>query len=103
LACPDCESVVRRYSLTVTETVTVRDGVKYKARHDGGGKPFQEGVSGASLFRKTGEWHDVQRTIDRANNWYDEVVRGPDGEIVREVHEPLTDHVGRGSAKGRPT
>lgn len=101
LACPDCGSTIRRYSITVSETVVVRESVKYKAKHSEGGRPFQEGFAGASHFKLTDEWHDVQRTIDRQNDWYDEVVRGPHGDVIHEVHEPLSEHTEHGSAKRR--
>jgi hypothetical protein len=100
LSCPGCGSLTRHYSISVSDTAVIRESVKYKAKHQGDKKPFQEGVAGVSHFKATDEWHDVQRTIDRTNNWYDEVVRGPNGEVIREVHEPLTEHVGRGAAKG---
>jgi predicted nucleic acid-binding Zn-ribbon protein len=99
LPCPDCGDFGRHFSVEITDTATVRETVKFKAKHADGKKPFLEGTGGASYFRATDEWHDVQRAIDRDNDCYDEIVKDADGKVIREVHEPLSQHRGRGSAK----
>ena len=41
--------------------------------------------------------------IDRENDLYKEVVTDPDtGKIIHQCEEPLSEHVGHGSAKHRP-
>ncbi|MCA1696019.1 MAG: hypothetical protein LC749_15560 [Actinobacteria bacterium] len=99
--CPSCRSTSRFVSLHVTETITVHESVGLKARHGRGRTPFREVRSGADLHRDTGEWRTIHRVIDRENDHYDEVVTSADGHVVREVHEPLSQHTGRGAAKQR--
>ena len=99
--CPRCGSTSRFVSVHVTERITVHESIGLKARHASGRKPFREVKSGDDLHRDTGEWRTVHRVIDRENNHYDEVVTGPDGRVLREVHEPLSKHTGRGAAKKR--
>ncbi len=53
-----------------------------------------------SVFRETGEAHFVSRTINRtADSYHERVIDKETGRVVREVAEPLSRHVGRGSAK----
>ncbi len=62
-----------------------------------------ETITGSDYYRRGERWHQVDRTIDYANNWYDETITDEaTGEVVRECHEPLSDHRGRGSAKSSP-
>jgi hypothetical protein len=74
-----------------------------KARHAGKGKPFSEFKSGEELYQKTGRWHRVFRLIDRARDWYREFVTDAEtGDVIKDVSEPLSHHLGHGSAnKGR--
>jgi len=42
----------------------------------------------------------LERVIDRAKNWYKELITDPETSgVVRHCEEPLTDHRDRGSAK----
>jgi hypothetical protein len=42
----------------------------------------------------------LTRIIDREKDLYKEVVKDPDtGEIVHECEEPLSQHIGHGTAK----
>jgi hypothetical protein len=46
------------------------------------------------------KWLHREKTENRRDNRYTEVVKDPDtGEIVHEVDGPLTDHRGHGSAR----
>lgn len=60
---------------------------------------FMEEVGGDDFDRTGGRWNRLNRVIDRLNGEYHEVVTDPNGHIVRECHEPLRDHTGRGSAR----
>ena len=74
-----------------------------KARDVAGGRPFLEAVHDKlEWFRKLGRWHQVTRIVNRRDDEYHEViVDGQTGEVVREVHEPLSQHRGHGSARSR--
>jgi hypothetical protein len=91
------------YDITLEDTLTFRSSLGFKARGLGSGKPYLEGKGGDDLHRKTGRWMHLQRVIDRARNWYSEVVTDPEtGKVVHRCEEPLSDHRGHGSAKHTP-
>jgi hypothetical protein len=54
---------------------------------------------GEDLHRDSGEWRNRTRIVDRKNDRYREHIVSPDGTVVRDVEEPLSDHLGRGSAR----
>jgi hypothetical protein len=57
---------------------------------------------GDDFYRLTGRWSILQRTFDKAKDWYYEhIVDRETGKVLRHVEEKLSDHVGRGSAKNR--
>jgi hypothetical protein len=65
-----------------------------------GGKPWLETKSELSWSYDRQKWLQRQKTENRRDNRYTEVVKDPDtGEIVHEVEEPLSDHRGHGSAR----
>jgi hypothetical protein len=80
-----------------------RPRLSLKARRKPGDKPFREGKYGDDLYRKTGKWNELERTIDRANDRYREKITDPEtGDVIRDLDEPLSKHRGRGDAKRRP-
>jgi hypothetical protein len=92
--CPLCGCTFSAGETKILLRASVRHG------QPGQIKPYAVYESGDSLHRESGEWRRVERTIDRKGNRYLERVMRPDGEIVREVDELLTEHTGRGSARG---
>src|SRR5207247_7505829 len=72
--CPFCGSTSRMFTQETGGTLTVRSKLQVKARHPGPGRPFVEVLRGDELHRKTGKWMELERLIDRARNWYREVV-----------------------------
>jgi hypothetical protein len=88
------------YDIRLEETLTFRACLGYKAKSQGKGKPYVEGKAGHDLHRKTGRWMHLQRIVDRARNWYTEVVTDPEtGKVVHRCEEQLSEHRGHGSAK----
>jgi 3-deoxy-D-arabino-heptulosonate 7-phosphate (DAHP) synthase class II len=72
-----------------------RTGKKKKGKHE------LEVIKGEE-FNVSGDLMNKERIIDRKNNYYKEKVSNIDtGEIVRNIEEPLTEHVGRGHAKNK--
>ena len=56
--------------------------------------------AGDSFFEAEGRMHYVERIIDRlAGEYHERIIDKATGEVVREVHESLKDHRGRGSAR----
>lgn len=102
LPCPHCGSKARVFEVHLTSTVTPRSKLNLKARSPKSRKPFLEQVSGDDLFRLTGQWNILKRIIDRARDYYLEVITDPKtGKIIRYCEESLSKHADRGSAKKR--
>lgn len=98
--CPYCGSLRRHVRLSFSETLALHERVKLKARDPKGGRPRYEAVQGDDLSRKTGRWMKLTRIIDRARDWYQEIVTDPrTGEAVHKTEEPLSQHRFHGSAK----
>jgi hypothetical protein len=83
--CPRRGSMSRHFSLSIRETVTLHGMLGLKGRHATGGRPFIEQKVGDDLHRKSGRWMRLERVIDRAKNWYREVVT--DRETGKIVHQ----------------
>ena len=102
LPCPDCGSSALTIDLYASSSITVHTQVAIKARRPGMSRPLIEVKDGDDLHRDTGRWMRLRRRIDRQRSpaWYDErIVDAETCEVVRERSEPLSDHVGRGSAR----
>ena len=100
--CPKCGSITRKFLKFLHGEITMKSQLKMKGRHAGGGKPFIERVTGDDLHRKSNKWMKLERTIDRENDKYHEVVTDPStGEITHECKEPLSKHQGHGAAKSK--
>lgn len=98
--CEHCGGTAVRFEIEVSDSVQIHEMVKLKAtgEREGRRKVFVEGKSGDEFHRDDQRWTKVARTIDRDNDRYDEVITDAvTGEIRREVHEPLSEHTGRGS------
>ena len=101
--CPSCGSMSRHFSVSISETVTVRSMLGLKGRHATGGRPFIEQKVCDDLHRKSDRWMRLERVIDRAKNWYRELVTDREtGKVVHQCDEPLSDHRGHGTAKKTP-
>jgi predicted nucleic acid-binding Zn-ribbon protein len=99
--CPKCGSTARHFSVHVSDSITIHEKLAVKAKRAGAKKPFLEGVSGEDLHRDSATCSKIERVIDRENDRYRERIVDAEGNIVREVDEPLSEHRGRGSAKPR--
>lgn len=59
-----------------------------------------EQKAGDSYSYAQRRWVQLRRVIDRRNNRYQEKIEDPEtGEVLRDVDEPLSDHIGRGDAR----
>src|SRR4051812_30044774 len=96
--CPHCGSYSREIRLS--EYGHGREGTRLEAREDGARKPWLERTDAPELHRDTQRWQNVHRAINRRDDTYDEVIVDEEtGAVLREVHEPLSMHEGRGSAR----
>lgn len=100
--CPSCGAVGRSFDVSSTEKLSVRDGYGVTAKRQGEPRPYIEdrGVPSYSRSREKIVLHE--RIIDRENDRYFEKVSDYDtGEIIHHCEEPLSQHQGHGSAKGK--
>jgi hypothetical protein len=73
-----------------------------KVRRPGSKKAHAELKQGPSHSRSLGKAVEHLRLIDRAKDQYFELVRDYEtGEEIHRASEPLSEHVGHGSAKKR--
>jgi len=54
---------------------------------------------GETFHRDSGTWRRLTRMVDRKNDRYRERITTRDGEVVRDVDEPLSEHRCRGAAR----
>lgn len=99
----DCGASDLVVHLMFTETLRLIDDASMKAVDPtvtGKKKRITDLKVGTEVFKATGELQERYRKIDYRADQYDEVIcRTDTGEVIREVHEKLSDHQGRGSAR----
>lgn len=84
----------------MVEQLTFRDGYEMKIKRAGEKKPFVESITKPSRSRKLGKHVHHERVIDRENDeYYEKVTDYESGEVIHEQREPLSMHIGHGSAK----
>ena len=101
--CPACGSMSRLVKVYLHDEVTFHTDLVLKKRTPGfksGGRsrPAQEQWSGDEQSAD-GIWRDRQRVVDRENNRYVERMTDPNGTVIRDVDEPLDQHLRHGSDK----
>jgi hypothetical protein len=89
---PEPLSVYKFENLTATEGMV-------RLRSKAKGKKSGEITSMPDFYHDAQEWRHIDRAFDRENDRYREIIKGPDGKIVRQVDELLSKHIGRGTAK----
>lgn len=98
--CDVCGSIKRVHSISIVETLVVRDGYGLKAKRPGQKKPYVEDLSMPDYSRSLGKDVHRQRVIDRDNDHYFEKITDYEtGEVIHHCEEPLSQHQGHGNAK----
>lgn len=103
--CPSCGSTKLTLRLNFVDALEVQThanmaGVVKDPRLPSKKKTRVRFFSGDDQRKADGKWMQKERVIDRDKNRYTEKVVDPDtGEVVHHCDEPLTDHVGHGSAR----
>lgn len=102
--CPNSGSKNRKFGVEINAVAEVKAGMRAKARSGQagkpGGKPWLTTLSEPSWSRDRKKWVHRQKTENRRDDRYTEVVWDPDtGEIVHQCDEPLSAHRGHGSAR----
>lgn len=89
-----------KYTLELSETITTKESFGVKQKRLGISGWLVQMFQGFKTSTKFSDGVDLHRKLDREKDWYDEVVRDEKtGKIINECHEPLSKHVGHGSAK----
>lgn len=104
--CPFCGATSGwQFSVTVGDSVSVRDGVGYKVRRAGrSGKPAVESFDYPAVQRATGQETRHRRTIDREDKrYFEEVEVEATGDILYRKEHHLDLHKGRGDDQGDDT
>ena len=97
--CPACGSIARVINAAAGNHLSLHQMLATKARSPGQ-KANLEMKSGHEYFRLTGVWTQLDRVIDKRNNWYFEHITDLEtGEVRKHCEEPLNQHRGHGSAK----
>jgi RecJ-like exonuclease len=97
--CSNCGSKKLHQVLILEEKLEIHERIKGKIKEKGA-KPVQEFTAGDDLHRKSEKWHHREMYIDRKNDSYREIVKDKTtGEIIHKCEEPLSEHIGHGSAK----
>lgn len=101
--CVACGSTRQRHDATgVLVAGEARIGMTLKVRRPSSKKAHVELKQGPSPSRSLGKAVEHLRRIDRAKDQYFELVRDYEtGEEIHRTNEPLSKHVGHGSAKKR--
>lgn len=98
--CQNCGSNKRNIVLKIEEKIEIHEQIKGKVKEKGAKKPVQEFKAGYDLHRESGKWHHREMNIDRKNDSYKEIVKDKTtGKIIHKCEEPLSKHIGHGSAK----
>ncbi len=103
--CPECGLAQMHIHLTIEDHVGVEihDTLRGKLKDPNVSSkknPRVDFFAGDDLRRSDGKWMQKKRVLDRDNDRYIEVVVDPEtGKIVHKNDEPLSKHVGHGTAK----
>ncbi|MCR9221072.1 MAG: hypothetical protein NXI21_12680 [Alphaproteobacteria bacterium] len=100
--CPECGSHKREFHLIARTGLRLREAVRWKLKDPArsGKRKFKlEGFVGSEPRKSKDDFVYKERHIDRESDRYRELVRDEDGTVIRDVDEPLSEHIGRGSAK----
>ena len=82
------------------KVTTFNAGIQQRHRNPNKANFEIEKKFGQDWNHKFGRFVNYERIIDRKNNLYSERIVDPvTGEVLREIEEPLSEHIGRGSAK----
>jgi hypothetical protein len=102
--CSNCSSTSRLFDVAIRCTVALDTHIQGRSKHrqPGRKKPVREEWFGHDFFRKKQRWSVIRRTVDYEHDWYEETFIDLDtGVVIHHCAEPLSEHRGHGSAKGR--
>lgn len=86
--CPNCRSKNLLHKLFVEDELKIRESIKGSIKQKGIKKPRKEFFYGDEKSKANDIWVEKERVIDKETR-----------RVLRECEEPLSKHVGYGSAK----
>jgi len=93
--CPKCGGKSRVLDLAVSDGVVVHESIGIRQKRKGFGKFMIESIQGwfQSINPKLNKGVHKERIIDKERNEYHETVKdATTGKIIRDIHEPLSQH-----------
>ena len=100
ILCEKCGSTKRNYSVLISESVVIRDGIGLKAKRAGGKKPYIEEMVVPDYSRNLEKVVQRERGIDRDNDrYFEKITDYESGKVIHYCEEPLSQHQGHGNAK----
>ena len=101
IPCPNCGGTARTAHVTISETVGVAVSHRIQMKSPSHKKKLRiDEISGWGFNRTLGRLVRIFQRMDRDNDTYDKVVIDPvTGDVLKDQHEPLSQHQGRGDAK----
>jgi hypothetical protein len=108
--CPSCGSVGRNFTCVFSVHVGCLASVGGKAKSPGKRRglshrpTFHEFKGGQVPSKATPEgWVHIEQSADRAHDSWDHKVTAPDGTVLHEEHERLSEHVAHSDARRAAT
>ncbi len=99
--CPKCSSLDRH--ITAVESFRFHEQIRLSAKdpkRTGKKKVRKQVISGDDFHVSSGKWNEKVRIIDVDNDHYFEKITDPEtGKVIHFCEEPLSKHLGHGSAK----
>lgn len=97
LACSKCGATSSKPIRDIKEKVII----KFKQAGATGDPDLRIKIAD-EFYKEEREWRQIQMSIDRNNDSYEKTVINPEtDEVLYHKREPLSRHIGRGSAKGK--
>jgi hypothetical protein len=94
--------VARHASVSIQSQLRLTSGFYAVGFAKSKSKWFAKVWSKVELFKLLDRYHKLERSLNKRTDEYHEVIHDAEsGELIREVHEPLSEHQGHGSAKKR--
>jgi hypothetical protein len=98
--CPSCGGFGRNLSAQTVETLEFHDHYGMRLKRPGRRGYAVDVVARPDFNRDRQKLVRLDRVINKENDkYYEKITDYQTGEIIREVSEPLSEHVGRGAAK----
>jgi hypothetical protein len=97
--CPTCGLVGYKFGWVAEAEIPLNVLARAAYKVGGKGRPKRELLAGWDRRNSHSDYVLKERIIDREADRYREKITTKDGQVLRDVYEPLSGHTGHGSAK----